>query len=102
MKSTINITHYLNKGGNIPNDLPAKARKMAEFATQVVSMASIYVGEHDISTGVKCFKSGCKGEITACISSVNDDVIWKCNRCDNEGNITGWQNSRWDYSQIME
>jgi len=88
-----NLSHFLDKTGNIPESMPSEGREMAGFLALIVDAATQM---HSASANeVRCSEEGCDGKISSEISLKND-VEWKCSVCANSGIISGWQKTKWD------
>ncbi len=92
-----NFTHYLDEDGIIPTTMPEEARELANFLALVIDASTDYESESGFETGIRCFKEGCDGTIQSeFLFDQNHEIHWRCNRCDNEGIISEWEDSRWD------
>ncbi len=88
-----NFTHYLDGEGNIPTTMPKEARELANFLALVIDASTDYESE----SGIRCFKKGCIGTIQSIfLFEQNHEIHWRCNKCENEGIISDWKDSRWD------
>ena len=85
-----NILHFLDESGNIPKEMPKEGREMAGFLFLVIDSAT----QAQNKCHVRCFEKGCVGEIQSVIAK--NQIVWKCSKCENEGLISGWQNTKWD------
>ena len=91
-----NLTHFLDKTGNIPMQMPKEARELASFLALVVDAATKKNPTTLTPTDIRCFNKGCYGLIKVSIRSDNKEIRWYCPECENEGVISGWQGSKWD------
>lgn len=91
-----NMTHFLDKTGNIPKEMPIEARQLASFLALVVD--AITQKSPDASHSLRCFEKKCDGSISSEFSADNKEILWKCSKCDNAGRISFWQGTRWDNS----
>lgn len=87
-----NMSHFLDKSGNIAKKMPKEARELASFMALVIDAVT-----HDSSSGneIRCFMEGCSGTIKSYISSKNE-IEWNCSACDNMGKISEWQETKWN------
>ena len=90
------MTHFLDETGNIPKQIPKEARELASFMALVVDNTTKSSPQTLTSTDIRCFEKGCQGLIKSEILSKKDDIHWVCTKCQNEGVISNWQNSKWD------
>ena len=81
-------------------EMPNPARKLAEFLGRIAK--SVTSRQKDaLATGVKCRKRFgrrlCPGEI---IGLMNEQkaTSWSCPVCEDNGIISGWEGTIWDWS----
>ena len=92
-----NFTHYLDEAGNIPKTMPKEARELANFLALVIDATTDYESENGFETSIRCFNEGCDGTIQSIfLFDQNNEIQWRCNKCDNEGILSEWEDSRWD------
>ena len=92
-----NFNHFLNEDGNIPTTMPKEARELANFLALVIDASTDYESENGFETAIRCFNVGCVGSIQSNILfDQNHEIHWQCNKCDNKGIISEWENCRWD------
>ena len=92
-----NFKHFLDEEGNIPTSMHKEARELANFLALVIDATTDYESESGFETGIRCFNGGCEGSIQSIIDFDRDGKIpWRCNKCDTEGIISEWEDSRWD------
>lgn len=92
-----NIVHFLDDSGSIPKEMPKAARQLASFYTFIIEAATSIFPATDNKTNISCFEKGCKGMVTTDLTNKKDDIHWECNKCPNEGRISNWQGTTWDY-----
>jgi hypothetical protein len=92
-----NIEHFLDDSGNIPKEMPKAARQLVSFYTFIIEAATSIFPATNNKTNIRCFEKGCKGMVTTDLTNKKDDIHWKCNKCQNEGRISNWQGTFWDY-----
>jgi hypothetical protein len=98
-----NMRHFLDEDGMITIDLPQPAFRLANYFGTIVKAVSCHQDREKLHTGIKCRRrpgrKPCPGEILALIDKQNDFVInWHCTKCDDNGLISGWQGTIYDYS----
>jgi hypothetical protein len=91
-----NMTHFLDGSGNIPKQMPKEGREMASFLALNIDTTTKNNPKTLTSTEIRCFEEGCQGMISSEILGKNDDIHWKCSKCQNEGQISGWKKTKWD------
>lgn len=91
-----NMQHFLDETGNIPKQMPKEARELASFMALVVDTTTKSCPKTLTSTDIRCFKKGCQGMIKSELLGKNNEIHWKCSKCQNEGAISEWQKSKWD------
>lgn len=93
------LRHFLDENGDF-EDFPGPARKLAEYLCSIVKAATSYALEISLPTGIRCRRrpkrKPCQGEIYAFLDKKNDSIEWFCSRCDDNGIITAWENTKWD------
>lgn len=98
MRGTLitNLTHFLDERGRVALP-PSRARRIAEFLTEIVTAVT-----HDLDAPlapIKCRRrpgrKPCPGLIDAYIN-LEDEVLWQCESCRDQGVITHWQNTFWN------
>jgi hypothetical protein len=92
-----NIEHFLDESGSIPKEMPKAARQLASFYTFIIEAATSIFPATAHKTNIRCFEKGCKGMVSTDLTNKKDDIHWKCNKCPNEGKISNWQGTTWDY-----
>ena len=91
-----NMTHFLDESGNIPKQMPKEARELANFLALVVDETTKEPSKSVIHTTIRCFKKKCEGTINSEFIKENNEIHWVCSKCQNEGILSEWQNTRWD------
>jgi len=94
-----NLGHLLDKDGCIPG-MSKPVRRLAEYLGGIVKAVTTRQGD-GLATGVKCRRwpknNRCPGEIIAFIDR-QDCVSWSCPACGENGRISGWRSTTWDWS----
>jgi hypothetical protein len=93
------LRHYLNEDGSMA-EMPNPARALAEYLGRIVK--GVTSRQRDIlAAGVKCRKRSkrkkCPGEIIAFIDE-QEAISWSCPVCEDNGVISGWKGTIWDWS----
>jgi hypothetical protein len=96
-----NMQHFLDETGNIPKQMPKKARELANYFAFVIDATTKEKPSTLTSTDIRCFKKGCDGIINSALRLANAEIHWYCPKCENEGIIFGWQGSKWDNRHIQ-
>ena len=95
----VDLTHYLDEKGIIaPQKGPA--RKIANFLTAVVAHASDFERPSD-TPGPFCFK--CRKRDQSAVDTAIDTqwrIVWFCPVCHTEGQISNWEHTFWDLSEV--
>jgi len=93
------LTHFLNKEGNIPKGMPSEARELAGFLAMVVDITT--EGQNTIlaPTPLSCTKKGCNGVIETALTPNFKEIHWHCPECNTEGIIRNWQGTKWNNIQ---
>jgi len=98
----MDITHFLDASGAIPDELPGPARNLANhFGAIIAAMTRLPWGIPD-EAGVKCRRRPnrrpCNGEIVGFLHPNTLEIEWECPLCGDNGVISGWKGSLWDRS----
>jgi len=93
------LQHFLDEDGSM-EDMPKRARKLAEYFGRIVKGVTTRKRD-DLATGVKCRKRfrhrPCPGEVIAFIDG-QQSISWSCPVCKDNGMISGWKGTIWDWS----
>jgi len=90
------ITHYLDEYGNLAEEMPGPARKLASFLVLIIDTTSFKCSQEFADTDIPCRKKGCFGKIMARFDRDTEDITWHCPNCGEEGVIRSWQKTKWD------
>jgi hypothetical protein len=97
---SIDLRHYL-----LPNGAPAplqtpRGERLLKYWTEIVSQATQY----DDPTTLRCRRrpgrKPCGALLTIFFDIDNNDVLWFCPRCHDEGRISGWEGTFWDHGEL--
>lgn len=93
----IDLRHYLTPAGAMA-DMPAPARKLADYFASIVLDATANIDEPPT---VRCRRRPqhrrCGGIIMSYPTADEDDTIhWHCPACHDNGLIYGWRDTLWD------
>jgi len=98
----INILHWLDEsrtGPAVPR-LKGKVDKITEIITYVTSQVS----EIPTDSLPRCWRrpgrKTCNGVLDIFLNPMTDEIFWHCNRCGDEGVISGWRGLIWDMTDI--
>ena len=98
------LPHFLDEAGNLIEDLPAPARRLAMALCKFITYATNFDGEDDELP--QCFivtkRKQCQGMVMPLISLEDDNIVWHCPMCNCHGFISGWQGTLWDLSEMRE
>jgi hypothetical protein len=93
----IDLRHYLKPGGALA-ELPGRARRLAEYWTEIVAQGSNF----DEPITLRCRRRpghrACAGTLDIGFNPDVATIIWCCPVCGDKGIIHGWQGSFWDNS----
>ena len=76
--------------------MPDEAKELIGFLTQVIDTTTKTLPDSLTTTDVKCFKKGCSGMIKSAFRPDTQEIHWYCPDCENDGLISGWQQTEWD------
>jgi hypothetical protein len=93
------LRHFVNEDGSLAT-MPNRARALAEYFGRIVK--GVTTRQKDaLATGVRCRKRPrrrkCPGEIIAFIDE-QEAISWSCPVCEDNGVISGWKGTLWDWS----
>ena len=94
-----NMQHFLDDKGNIPKQIPKEARELASFFALVIDSTTKNIPFTLTQTDISCFEKGCQGLIKSEVLKANNEIHWRCSKCQNEGTISGWKLTKWDNRQ---
>jgi hypothetical protein len=90
------LTHYLD----MPDTVPAPARRVAEQLMLIVRAATAGPGGIRWVTAIGCPKrparQKCVGLISVYRSDVPASIDWFCTTCGDDGTISGWERTPYD------
>jgi hypothetical protein len=94
------LGHFLNEDGSRA-DMPNRSRTLAEYFGHIVKAVTTRQREADLDTGIRCRRkpkrNRCPGEIIAFIDE-RGSISWACPVCEDNGVISGWKGTSWDWS----
>ena len=93
------LRHFLDEDGSM-EDTPSRVHPIAEFLGRIVK--SVTTRQRNVlTTGVRCRRrpkrKPCPGEIIAFIDE-RHSISWSCPVCEDNGIISGWKGTIWDWS----
>ncbi len=92
------LTHFLDKNGEIAKSMPKEAREKASFFTLLIDKFTSS-WKNELKTDIRCFQPGCDGHIFTRKNFQTHDIEWHCLMCGASGTITKWQGTKWDNSK---
>jgi len=79
------------------------ARRMAQFFGAIVSAASVWPADKLIDSALFCRRRPgrmqCPGHLQIRRDRVSNVISWHCSRCDEQGEISNWEGTSWDFSR---
>ena len=96
---SVNLQHYLDDNGSTATT-PAKAIELADHFGNIVAAVTLdFTGKLIDIVAVTCRNDeikNCTGKIFGCLGDELISVDWYCDKCDDSGIITGWEDALWD------
>jgi hypothetical protein len=93
------LRHFLNEEGSL-EEMPKPAFKLASHLGRIVKAVTTRK-RHGLTTGVRCRRrpgyKACPGDIIAFIDE-HGSISWSCPICKDNGVISGWRGTMWDWS----
>jgi hypothetical protein len=90
------MQHFLDAKGNIPKQIPKEARELASFFALVIDATTKNNPFTLTQIEISCFEKGCQGLIKSEVLKANNEIHWRCSKCQTEGRISGWKLTKWD------
>lgn len=90
-----NIQHFLDNKGELAEINP-EAKNLAGFLVLVIDSATEAGPNSCVDTKIRCRSNDCRGSIEAFMDYAEHDISWGCPRCELNGVIRNWQNTKWD------
>jgi hypothetical protein len=96
----VDLRHYTDADGDLPDTIPTPALNRAVFFGAIVAWVTDHLPAPDPHTNVPCWRSPgrrrCRGEIMAERRPGTDAIAWECPVCGDRGLISGWQDTLWN------
>lgn len=96
------LRHFLDEEGTT-SKVPPSAARLADYFGSIVEAVTSQADNKTsaIATGIRCRRrpgrKRCTGEILASLDQQNaQNIRWHCPVCDDNGIISGWQDTVWD------
>lgn len=95
------IRHFLDENNELILE-PGIARRLAEYQGAIIEAVTARPPDKvDFVTGIRCRRrprrKRCEGNIIAGYEESDPSTIgWFCPFCDDNGYISGWQETQWD------
>jgi hypothetical protein len=90
------LRHFLD----LPDDVPAPARRMAEHLSLIVRAATAGDAGLNWVSALRCGRrpgrQPCPGHVAVLRIDVPPSIEWQCTSCGDEGVISGWEHSPFD------
>lgn len=90
------------EGADLDRDAPPEARRLALYLGRIVEAATANAPGETIRTPIPCRRrpgrKPCPGRLLIRRLHVPVEIHWRCPSCEEEGEISGWQGSRWDFT----
>jgi hypothetical protein len=95
------LRHFLNEDGSVA-EMPRSTLKLANYFGRIVKAVTSR-NKDVVATGIRCRRrpghKSCSGEIIASIDyQQNSVIVWSCPICGDNGTISGWEGTVWDWS----
>ena len=97
----VDLRHYLKPGGALA-EMPGRARRLAEYWTEIVAQASNFDEPITLRCRRRPGRRACAGTLEIGFDRDFSAIIWCCTVCGDNGVISGWQGSFWDNSDTPE
>lgn len=98
------MRHFLD-GGTLPVEIPAPARRLAEYFGRIVAAATARDAGPEFASALPCRRRPdhrpCPGPIRICRSQVPPRIEWLCGACHDRGLIHGFLGTPWDLSDVQ-
>ena len=91
-----NIKHLVEASQKMAGEMPAEARDMIGFLTQIIASTTRTVPNTLTATDVPCNSLKCEGYIKSALRPDTEEIHWYCPKCEKEGLINNWQGTKWD------
>ncbi len=96
---SIDLRHFLLPSGQ-PAPLPARAQRLFDYWTQIVSQATQYDDPSTLCCRRRPGRLPCGTLLTIFFDIDTNDVLWFCPGCHDEGRIAGWEDTFWDNGNL--
>ena len=95
------MRNFLDTDGMIPDDLPGPAYRIANYFGSIIEAVTSTKETKTWDTGIRCRRRPgrrrCHGVVQALIDEKNNfEINWQCPVCNDNGIISGWQDTFWD------
>jgi hypothetical protein len=98
------LSHLLDESGSIAADR-GPARRIAEYLTSIVAMASrpelVIPPEYRVQCRRRPGRKRCVGYIEVDLDADTEDIVWWCPVCGDNGYIRNWKGTVWDLSDAV-
>lgn len=104
MTMVTNIQHFLDEKGEVP-DLPKEAMELLSYLGSIVEDATAEGLTDPEPAEIRCRNvvrgEVCSGDIEVFLYPESAEIIWQCEKCGDEGLITGWEGTVWDKREYV-
>lgn len=101
----VNFRHFLNQDGSI-GIKSGSGRRLAEYFAAIVQETSGDIDGEGNFPKVRCRRrpkrKPCSGTIESFIDPEDDAIVWRCPACGDNGAISGWEGTLWDFSEASK
>jgi hypothetical protein len=98
---SVHLPHFLELNGTLV-PLTGRGLRLAQYWTEIVAQASNYDEPSTIRCRRRPGRRPCGGLLTIFFDIDNNDVLWFCPDCSDEGRISGWEDTFWDNGNLTE
>ena len=101
----VDLRHFLNRDGSFaPTSGPAL--RLALHFAEIVREITADMGGETSFPKVRCRRKPkrirCTGAIQSDLDVANDAIVWECPVCGDNGAISNWEGTLWDFSEVSE
>lgn len=94
------ITHYLDKNGELVTDMPSEAKQLASFLVLVIDSTTSGGSVYFDDSGIRCRGKRCTETVLSRLTELGDEIEWHCPICGQNGIIRNWKNTKWNQRKL--